>query len=136
MKLEKKPPEELGYNIELWESENSIWQVRLDQMAYGRRVHVMQKGDMCYQTEYCAGSNPIWQQALLGVVKTIVEQYEEDNFRVRWPRYGIRPMFNDPDCWHKLCRMAGMDETFEKSMLEIRYGENLEILKRHNSDGS
>lgn len=115
-----------GYNLERWVSENNIWEIRLDRVMFGCRVHVMRCGTQVFLTELCAGDLPIWQQALLGVVRSIVEQYPESisawELEEVFPSWKIRPMFNDKKCWGKLCRMAGMDEAFEKSMLEFRYG--------------
>jgi hypothetical protein len=127
--VEREPGD---YNLELWESETNIWQVRLDKVMYGCRVHVTQRGLLYFQTDYCAGSDPIWHNVLLGIIRVIMSKYQEEisfsELEKIWPRWRIRPMFNDLQCWHNLCEMAGTPE-LEKPMLELRYGTPIEELE-------
>ena len=132
MKFNQIEPEDKtkDYNLELWESENNIWQVRLDKVAFGCRVHVTQRGLLFFQTEYCAGADPLWQQALMTAIIQIVSKYPEnisfEELEKIWPRWQIRPMFNDLKCWHQLCEMAELPLEFELAMLKYRYGQPLE----------
>lgn len=113
-------------NVALFASENRVWFVRLDPVMFGCRVHVQHRDDlMWFQTEYCAGADLLWQQALVKTVIRILEKLPEDVDRREvqkiWPDYGPRPMFRDRDCWLQLCEMADVPTEFAEFMLERVY---------------
>jgi len=113
MKFHEVKPETWpdNWNLYLWESENGRWQVRVDRVLYGARVHVGLAAGLTFITDYCAGNNPAWILALFHVVRLIVQQYPEsiDFYELEgigWPLQRCKPMFNDPDCWRQLCAMV------------------------------
>jgi hypothetical protein len=124
MKFKRIEPEEGYGNIARWRSEGGNWDIRLDPVIFGCRVHVQYKGSMVYLTDYCAGDKSLWHNAIVLVVMNIMEKYPEDVevgvITNIWPKFDIRPMWNDKKCWHSLCEMADMSEEFEGSMLMIK----------------
>ena len=118
--VDANPP---SWNIALVESENHIWQVRLDRVLYGCRVHVGRKGAMSFVTDYCAGAEPLWHGALFATIVSIMSKFPEsvtDNELDKiFPDWKIRPMFNDRECWHKLCVLGDMGQEFEDIAMSL-----------------
>jgi hypothetical protein len=93
-----------------WVSVGGRWEIGFTQMMFGVRVRMGLVGCGCVDLDYCAGADEEFQQELLRTVMTILIPISEDisprQLSDTFPRYQIKPINKDPDCWPALQKMA------------------------------
>lgn len=108
-------------------SENNVWEVSIDRVMFGWRVHVTYVSDNCYCVDYCAGADLGWVLRLLGAVLSTMEQFDETltsselrDLRI-FPDYKVRPMALDTECWTEILKVAKASEpqVLERALEEL-----------------
>ena len=99
-------------------SENEVWELGYRQMLFGVRVSLSRIGDYWYTLDYCAGDNPEFALHLLLTVMQILKRYTEDvagkQLERDFPKYDVKPIDRDPNCWKQLQEMASIVERDRK----------------------
>jgi hypothetical protein len=106
-----KQPRVVDGPILRWVSDAKIWEVQINPVLFGFRVHVCHRDEpSTYLCDYCAGDQRHWVKAIAMTVIEILSGFEEDAHpRVVesiFPPQQIKPMSCDPVCWGKLCTLA------------------------------
>lgn len=109
-----------------WVSEGAgLWTGQLDLFLYGVRFHLGHVSDpWWFYLDYCCGQNPIAQILIPSVVFKALEcAAETASIREvvkRFPSHRRKPMHNDPDCWAKLCGLAGIEVLSLEAGADVR----------------
>ncbi len=104
--------EESEYCVERWESQNGVWNVRLDRVIYGCRVHVAHEDcAKSYHTDICCGSDPDWQAAVMYAVIKYLELFPEEVDPAKIMRdYPTapqpKPLYRALEAWNRICHLA------------------------------
>lgn len=103
--------------IRRWVSTEGGWEIGHTQMLFGVRVRLGRVGYGCVALDLCAGPSRDRQDELLRLVMLIVlpmpESIDEGELERAFPRFTIKPIFNDPN-WPKLQELA--DAVLKKDM--------------------
>lgn len=100
---------------ETWASESGRFLIEVRRVMFGCRVSIRQGNDFFYHVDYCFGNNQMWIEAGVVTLARILECYDEATLDLNGltgilPRYTVRPMLKDPQCWAELTRLAGVSE--------------------------
>lgn len=108
---------EYTYTVDRWVSENGVWEICLDKVMFGCRVHIIhEQWRGTYVTDLCSGGDPDWQRATMYVVLKYMEQKPEDGeIRPAMGRFPCivnpKPIHRNEEAWKIMCDMAEVGTT-------------------------
>jgi hypothetical protein len=120
-------PRDLTYtgNIQSWQSETGVYQLRFNRVIFGYRVQLMAQSDYSDEWgvvgDYCAGASVEWMEIIHLLMQKILLRVPESTHRHKletiWPRHTARPMSQDMKCLAQLVDLAGGIKTLDFSDL-------------------
>lgn len=91
-------------------SKGGRWEMGIYPVLFGYRVRAGLIGSMCCSVDYCAANQTDFLLQLFVTVLSILESLPEDvtpgELERMLPRFRIKPINQDPDCWVNLQALA------------------------------
>ena len=110
MKFHKVDPDKDGWFLLKFESETGRWEFGITRVLFGVRVSAHVKNSPTVLVDYCAADQPAFAYELLAtmavILESLPESISEDDLYGMLPKWTVRPINKDPECWPKLKAMA------------------------------
>jgi hypothetical protein len=135
MKFKRVDVQPSVVSLARWDEQEGVWFLNAAPVLYGVRLHVCVNHERdeagSIEMVYCMGRGGTAHLLVPGVVAKALESLPGTatcpDVRRHLPHQARKPMCNDPECWTKLCELAGVPE-LARTLISAAAGEGYDEL--------